>query len=92
MSERYYWAYWVTVAPDGSKILKGIKGAPTTESELVSMMSALGKSRNDYDIACLPYYGESNAKLAINDLIGQKVKNIDAALQARYRTPPEKVR
>lgn len=86
MSKNYWWAYWITTSANGTKMLKGIKGHAPTEAELVTMMSSLGKSRNDYETVCLPYYSEHNAKLCINDLIGQKVKNIDTALQARYRT------
>lgn len=83
----YYWAYWVSQDPATGKIIKGVKGYELTESALISKMAELGKSRNDYEILPTKYYGEAQVKHIINDLIAHKVRNIDKAIIARYKTP-----
>lgn len=86
----YYWAWWATeikhpITGELEKVLKGIEGYELTETELVTRMAGLGKSRNQYEIHKTPHRGESQVKHEINALIAQKIRNIDAALMSRYK-------
>ena len=83
----YYWAWWANKDPETGRINKGIWGYKLSEAELVSEMSSRGKGRNDYEIHATPHYGEAQVKHEINDLVSQKVRNIDRAIQARYKKP-----
>lgn len=86
----YYWAWWANVDPATGRINKGCWGYKESESELITEMSKRGKSRNDYEIYATPHYGESQVKHEINDLISAKTRNIDRAIQARYKSPVER--
>jgi len=83
---QFWWAYWTAETATG-KLLKGIKGWTHTERELIEEMSNIGKTRNQYETVCLGTRNEAAAKHAINDIIGRKIRNIDAVLAARYRRP-----
>lgn len=89
---KYYWAWWANVDPVTGKLNKGCWGYKESEAELVSEMSRRGKGRNEYEIYATPHYGEAQVKHEINDLIASKTRNIDRAIQARYRKPVEERR
>jgi hypothetical protein len=84
---KYYHAWWANVDPITGKLNKGYWGYKESEAELITEMTKRGMGRNMYEIYISPHRGEAQVKHEINDLIAQKVSNIDRAIQARYRRP-----